>query len=117
MLADILNFIFQPNKIYFGPFAAGFAVVGAGLGVAAGLASGVFAGVVVPVFAAILGFGIGVGRIGVMPVVVGGVVAAVPGSTGAAAGTSVEIAPLVHIWAKLDLFTSNSIALRFGING
>jgi hypothetical protein len=87
-------------------FVAVFAgVAGRGVGVRAGVEAGVVAGVAGVVFDG------------------GGVVAVFAGTSvfaagnEEAAGTSVEIAPLVQIRSRLSLFISNSIVLRRGTKG
>ena len=107
---------FPTDTDQFGPFAAGLAVVGAALGVAAGFGSGVFAGEVA-VFAAVVGFGAGVGFTTVRPVAAGGVVLVFV-SVVVAGGTSFEIEPLVHTVAIFSFDIVKLIrSLSAGVSG
>lgn len=88
--------------------------VGEGRGVAA---RGVSAGLVLAVFARELaGAGVRAGGFG-RAAVVEGAGAAPLVALGAVVGTSVEIASLDHIWARLSLLISNSIAFRLAAKG
>lgn len=86
-------------------FADVFAgVTGFGDGVFAGVDAGVAAGLE----AALTDGAVGTLLAGVCVFAIG---------TGDAAGTSPDIDPLDQIWARLSLFISNSIVLRFGARG
>ena len=105
-----VDFDFQSP--YCGFFGADF-IITTGRGVGFGVSSG-FAGVLAgSVFAAMPGFGIGVGR-GVADVVVTAMLAFV---FVIAAGTSVDIAPLCQICPSVSFVISNSIVFRFGLSG
>ena len=117
-LADNLNLIFHLAGKYYGLLATGLGSMTAGFGVSIGFLSGV-GFVIAFVFDPAVGFGDGLGRtcVGTVAVVFDVAAAALLFVSGVTAETSAEIAPLAQICARLPLFISNSITLRFGFNG